>query len=379
MRAKIFVLAPIAPFRGGIARHTTALARSLATRVDADVEIESFARLYPRLLYPGENDRDDTFDGTLPFSHRYSIDTLDPLTWHRAASRIARQPGSLAIIPAWTFFVAPMFGWIARRLRRRGITVVMIVHNTADHERGGWKSRLLNWQLAAASGFVTHTAELKRQLREAGHAQPLAVNPHPPYADFPPAKGTLRREYKLELLCFGLVRRYKGVDVALRAFALARLRNARLTIAGEVWEDAVELRALIDRLGLEKNVKLIDRYVSDEEAAELFDRCDAVLAPYRSVTGSGVLALAQHYRRPVVATDLPGFRESVHHERTGWLFPAGDEKALAALLNTKVTRGSAIAMRDNLVCTPDLDQWQVYCQTIIELAEQITESKQSDQ
>ena len=373
---KVTLIAPIAPFRGGIARHSSAVAQALQSRPEINFEVESFVRLYPTYLYPGESDRDNIMDSDIHFSFRtrYALDAINPLTWNEAAGRITKFPRTVAIMPVWTFFLAPALGWITHRLRRKAVTVVMIVHNATDHESSYWKSRLLNWQLAAADGFITHTDDLAQQLRKAGHAQPISVSPHPPYSDFPKPSGSLKREHALELLCFGLVRRYKGVDIALRALEGARLSDVRLTIAGELWEAPEELRALIDSPGLRGKVELIDRYVSDAEAAELFDRCDAVLAPYRSVTGSGVLAMAQHYKRPVIASDLPGFCQKIEPGRTGWLFPSGSVSALARLLRDDVTREGALAMQASLEQAAGKENWQDYCQSLLEL---VSETKQS--
>ncbi len=53
-RRRIVVLGPAHPSKGGIAVHTTELARHLAQGPDADVKLVSWAKLYPELLYPGE-------------------------------------------------------------------------------------------------------------------------------------------------------------------------------------------------------------------------------------------------------------------------------------------------------------------------------------
>ena len=71
-----------------------------------------------------------------------------------------------------------------------------------------------------------------------------ALPPHLPDGPPQPRVAGVRRR----LLFFGKVRRYKGVDVLLRA--LTRLRDVQLTIAGEVYPDAADLDALVDRLGL---------------------------------------------------------------------------------------------------------------------------------
>lgn len=361
MTRAVTLVAPVAPFRGGIAQHSTALAASLARQQEACTRVRSFRRLYPRLLYPGASDRDpELIGGSIPGSS-YSLDTLNPLTWNVEVSK-----GDVVVIPAWTFFVAPMLGTIARKARKRGAAVVLIVHNAADHESAAWKSRLMSWQFEAASAFVVHTHDQARQLREAGFGQPIAVAPHPPYDDFPEAKGLLPRERALELLCFGLVRRYKGVDIALRALAAVERQDVRLTIVGEVWEDRLTLQALLEDPRLHGKVDFIDRYVSAAEAAEYFARSDVVLAPYRAVTGSGVLALAHHYRRPVAASDLPGFAEVIDHGVSGWLFPPEDEKALSVLLSG-LSRSAAEALQarrgTNMVCRG----WDAYAATVLDL------------
>jgi glycosyltransferase involved in cell wall biosynthesis len=364
----IALIAPVPPFRGGIARHSHALAQAIARNQPGRIKVISFARLYPRLLYPGTSDRDPDSGPDKTIDVEYTIDTLNPLSWHRAAAAVIRSQTRVVVIPAWTFFVAPALGWIARRLQKAGIRVVMIVHNAADHDGGKWKARLLDWQIAGADAILTHSDDLEDQLRYNRHVQPTAICPHPTYSDYPPAKQALPRERKLELLCFGLVRPYKGVDIALQALAASGLPDVRLTIAGEIWDNGSQIAKLIQKLGLQDKVEVLDRYVSDDEAAELFARCDAVLAPYRTVTGSGVAALARHYHRPVIASDLSGFRNSIVESQTGWFFPVADTTALATLLQTRVSRASAAAMEGHLQAAASNDGWQDYVQVIQELA-----------
>ena len=364
----IVIIAPLAPYRGGIARHSQAMAKALAQRCEGRVSGVSFSRLYPRLLYPGASDRDPDLSATRVLDVDYSIDSINPLSWRKVAKKLIRDRPTLVVIPAWTFFVAPALGFIARKLRKAGIRVVMIVHNAADHDANAWKARLLHWQIAATDAILTHGNELAAQLRAKSHLQPIAICQHPAYSDYPAARDVLPRECALELLCFGLVRHYKGVDIALRALAASGLSDVRLTIAGEVWEGGTQISQLIKQHNLHHRVEVIDRYVSDNEAARLFDRCDAVLAPYRTVTGSGVAALARHYRRPLIAPDLEGFRECIKDGQTGWLYPAGDEASLAQLIKTKVTRTSAAAMSSDLGTASNEDGWDDYARAVLSLA-----------
>jgi glycosyltransferase involved in cell wall biosynthesis len=360
----VTVIAPVPPFRGGIARHSLALCNALVARGDVRLSIESFDRLYPQFLYPGDSDR--STDVALPSTMQaaYVLDTVNPIGWRNVADAIVRRGDTIAVLPAWTFFTAPVLGYLARRLRRNGVHTVMVVHNANDHEAAGWKNRLLAWQISAADRFVTHTTALAQDLATIAPTTPSTIIAHPPFTDFPAAKGNLHQEFALELLMFGLVRPYKGLDLAIDALSASNRKDIRLTVAGEFWQDVAETRAKIDRLGLTRQIEIIPRYVADQEAAELFSRSDAVLAPYLSVTGSGVVALATHYGRPVIASNLPGLAECIRDGDNGWLFECGSVDALCDLLQHRVDRSKAREFAANVKADAD-DGWDRFAAALL--------------
>ncbi len=305
----------------------------------------SFARQYPAFLYPGQNERDPDMIAAPDPAARELLVGHDPRTWRRVAREIEEMRPDILVLPAWTFFLAPSLGWIARAARRGGSEVRMIVHNAFDHEENALKRRASLWQLAQADAFLTHGEALADTLRRHFPDRPVAVSPHPVFDDLPEPETVLPRRAPLELLFFGLVRPYKGLDIALEAFARARRNDMMLTVAGEFWEGLEETRALIARLGIGDRVELIPRFVSDAEAAALFDRADLTLLPYRSATGSGVTPTSYRYGRAVACSDLPGLASVVRPEETGWLTPPGDVEALAALLRGMTCERAAAAGR----------------------------------
>jgi glycosyltransferase involved in cell wall biosynthesis len=117
------------------------------------------------------------------------------------------------------------------------------------------------------------------------------------------------------------------------AEVVKRRDDVRLTILGRGSERA-RLESLIDELNLADKVRLLD-YVSDEELAELYRRCDVLVQP--SITDSGgdfeglgmVLLEAMSYQKPVVATKVGGILDIVHHNETGVLVEERDPQALA--------------------------------------------------
>jgi D-inositol-3-phosphate glycosyltransferase len=344
---RVAIVGPVEPFRSGVARHTTALARALARRPLTAVRVFSFSRQYPSLLFPGASDRAE--DGRAPrdLEVRYALDSLHPLSWHAVARDLAAFRPDLVVTPAWTFFLAPCLSYVMHQLRRRGIPVVAIVHNVADHESSALRAWLSAVQLRRASAYVTHTRQLATAIQKLVPGARVEVCVHPVF-DYPRAAGTLPKRAELELLMFGLLRPYKGLDLLLEALARLNSRSIRLSVVGEPWQDVAEILASIDRLGLRERVELVPRHVSDAEAAEYFERADAVVLPYRSVTGSGVLPLAYHYGKPVVVSRLPGFLELVEEGRTGWTVPVGEVEPLARVLGGQVTRAAALAMSQHI-------------------------------
>ena len=156
-----------------------------------------------------------------------------------------------------------------------------------------------------------------RPARELGiPARRSVVIPHgpftvarPPAALRTPGDGDGPRE----LLFFGKIRPYKGVDILLRAFAaLPPEFDAHLTVVGECGDKALrdELADLADAAGRSGHpVTLrLDR-VPEPEVTRLLEQADAMVLPYRHITtsGSGVLALC--HGRPLVMPDLPGLAE----------------------------------------------------------------------
>ncbi|MBD3665439.1 glycosyltransferase family 4 protein [Sulfitobacter aestuariivivens] len=330
-KRRIAVVGPMPPSKSGIARHTASVAQALEARGDAEVRVWSFYRQYPRLLFPGEAEESEDFAQNLALSTR-TIGGTAPLSWHRTIREIAAFGPNDLVMPAWTFFLAPALGCIARALRRRGSRCTMIVHNVSDHEGAAWKDRLMTYQLVQADQFLTHNAALRDTLQAQFPGRPVHVFPHPVFSDYPEPTGALARDWPLELLFFGLVRPYKGLDILIDAFALSGRTDARLTIVGEFWAGLKDTRDKIAALRVKDRIELVPRFVGDAEAAEFFARADAVVLPYRSVTGSGVIPTAYRYGRAVVASDLPGLADVVDHGKTGWLVPSGDVEALASCI-----------------------------------------------
>src|ERR687891_242335 len=115
------------------------------------------------------------------------------------------------------------------------------------------------------------------------------------------------------VLCFGVVRPYKGVDVLVNAF--------RSVEGAELWVVGRPLGVSLDSLGAPPHVRFVPRYVSDAELPAFFRRADLLVLPHRTVDVSGVLAAGLAFGKPMVLSDVGGFRELVEEHGAGRLVP----------------------------------------------------------
>ncbi len=138
----------------------------------------------------------------------------------------------------------------------------------------------------------------------------------------------------------GRLRKYKRVDLIIRAFAQLTAPDARLDIAGA--GDAREgLERLAHSLDLGGRVRFLGR-ISEEEKVDLMRRAWA-LTFTSPKEGWGITNLeAAACGTPVIASNSPGIRESVRDGQTGYLVPHGDVAALAAAMTRLVTTPSLV-------------------------------------
>lgn len=139
----------------------------------------------------------------------------------------------------------------------------------------------------------------------------------------------------------GRLKRYKGVDLVLRAFARVGHPDARLEIAG-AGDYRPALERLAARLALGERVRFLGR-VSEAEKLDLLRRAWA-LAFASPKEGWGITNLeAAACGTPVVASDSPGIRESVRPGETGYLVPHGDVGAMAARMDALAADPALVA------------------------------------
>ncbi len=322
---RLALVGPAHPQKGGITQHTAALGRELAARGHEVAQV-GWRHPYPSLLYPGQLEVDGGAEVVTAVPVHRALSWWDPLGWWRVGASVSRGDRCLLVLPATPH--APALRVLARRCARRGTPTTLVVHNVVPHEARPGDEALIGVLVRAVDRVVVHTDEEARRARELG-ARDVRMTPLP--AALPDAVSTTGPRGPGDPtvgLIFGLVRPYKGVDVAIRA--LAHVPRARLVIAGEFWTPVAELESLAAELGVADRVTLLPGYVPAADVPELFRACGVVLAPYRSATGTQAAALARASGRPIIASDTGGLGPDVVHDVDGLLVPPGDVEALAA-------------------------------------------------
>jgi len=139
------------------------------------------------------------------------------------------------------------------------------------------------------------------------------------------------------------LRRYKSIDVAIRAFDLIqrRLPEARMLVMGR-GPDEERLKRLAAKLHLADKIEFRG-FMPWEELVRTLHRCHVFLNPSPKEGWGLTVVEANQCGLPVVASDRPGLKDSVRHGETGALVPYGNVEAFAhealAILNDADLRG----------------------------------------
>lgn len=341
--ARIAVVGPVHPYRGGIAHFTEMTVQGLVGR-GHDVRPVSFSRQYPELLFPGETqfEPDDEAPRHVREAPRL-LDSLNPFSWLRTALKLRDIEPDVVAFQYWMPFFAPAYGTVARLLRWAGIPSIAVVHNALPHERhlgDAWLSRFF---LRACDGHVVMSDAVSEDLRSLRRPDASVQQiEHPVYERFGDPMPTVEARAALDLpsdapvlLFFGFVREYKGLHVLLNALprVLERRPDLHLVVAGEPYDDPERYHRLIRTHELEDRVHWYDEYIPSGDVPVYFGAADLVVQPYVSATQSGVAQIATHFEVPMIVTDVGGLAETIPHEETGFVVPPEDPSALSAAID----------------------------------------------
>lgn len=359
-RLRLCVVGSSTRFLSGISYYTIRLANALAA--EHIVSAIPMRQLLPARLYPGRRRVGAPIAG---LGYSASIRVFPGVDWYWLPSLLGalaflthRRP-QVVIFEWWTGTVLHTYVALALAARLLGARVVVEFHEILDP--GELRLPLAHAYVRAvapllmrqASGFVVHSRHdataLRERYRLAG--RPVAIVPHGPYDHHAPSTRAGRRrdapDEACNLLFFGVIRPYKGLEDLVRAFDAipeSEIERYWLTIVGETWEGWTLPEQLVARSRYRDRITFVNRYVPDDEATGYFAGADAVVLPYRRSSASGPLHIAMSLGLPTIVSAVGGLVEAVVGYDGVRLVPPGDPAALGrAIEQIAVWRGQRFA------------------------------------
>ena len=323
MSSKVIIVGSAYPLRGGIANFNESLCREMMN-TGIDASIVSFSLQYPSIFFPGKSQYETAppNEAIRNISIVSLINSINPFSWLTAAKYILNQKPDVIVVRYWLPFLAPALGSVLRLVRRKNkaIRIIAITDNVLPHEKRIGDKLLTRYFVNSCDAFVVMSESVKNELMQFTTSPHVRLIHHPVYDIFGEHASQEAGRIKLGLdfnkryiLFFGFIRKYKGLDLLIRALAHPGLRSldVHLIVAGEFYDDREFYIKLIDECDVKSRTIMFDHYISADQVKYFFAAANLVTQPYRNASQSGITQLAYHFERPVLVTNVGGLSEVI--------------------------------------------------------------------
>ena len=371
--AKVFIIGPAFPLRGGLASFDELFCEAL-NKEGHQCEIISYSLQYPNFLFPGSTQYH--VNGTAPknITIHTLINSVNPLSWFKTASFIKKQKPDFIIFRFWIPFMGPALGTIARLVKKQNIKVLAITDNVIPHEKRLGDKQLASYFIKGCDAFVTMSKAVMNDLEKFTNTSHKKYLLHPLYTAFgdkiPKQEARLKLHLKQDdriILFFGLIRKYKGLDLLIEAFSLLKANpHNKLLIAGEFYEDKQPYFDLISKYKLEEQIILLNQFIPNDDVKYYFSAADIVALPYRSATQSGVTQVSFHFEVPTLVTNVGGLGEIIPHNVAGYVVEPNPQ-AIASSLEDYFENNKEQAFTEGMMQEKQKYEWSIFVNEIISL------------
>lgn len=248
----------------------------------------------------------------------------------------------------------PLELWFLKLAKAMGVKIVYTVHNVLPHDTGLTYKSIYKKIYLFVDTLICHSVQARNELiAEFGMSdEKIWVIPHGPMShdrvniSRADARKLLSyREDQVVILCFGVIRPYKGIEFLLDALKIItkKYKNTSLVIAGNGEAAYLDkIRKYISELKLNEHVRQDFKYIPDNELPIYFQAADILVYPYKNITQSGALLTGMTYGKPIVASSVGGLKETLRDGKIGLLIEYGNAEnladALMALINSPEER-----------------------------------------
>lgn len=369
---KIVIVSPAYPLRGGIAHSAGLLYKELAK--DHEVILITFKRQYPNFLFPGKS-QTESGERIVNIPSEVILDSINPFNWNSTAKRIISFKPELVIFKHWLPFFAPCYGWMAKKIKKNSnAKLIAVCHNIIPHERRIGDKTLSKYFLKTIDYFIPLSDQVKKDLFLFVKNPLYKLLPLPVFSlfgekiDKDKAKKNLKLSDKKNLLFFGFIRDYKGLDVLIEAFSIVRKTlDVKLIVAGEFYEPEEKYIKLIQKHKLEEAVILKKDFIPTTDVKYYFSASDAVVLPYKSATQSGIVQVAVNFCVPVIATNVGGIGEVIEDGETGYVVEKENPEKLAQAIIRFYNERKEKEFSSNMKSLKEKYSWHNFVKGMFEL------------
>ena len=320
----ITIIGPNKKFLSGISYYTIKLANVLCKKYK--ISAITIKNLLPKFLFPGKN-RVGKKISNLEFDR--SVQVCNCLDYYifpgifKAVNFLTKQNPDVIVMQWWSSSTALNY-LLLKIINKLFFNKKMIIefHEILDPlENNIWVLRIYVRLISKIlfnnlDAYVVHSNDDKNLVQKEYNLkkEKVFVIPHGPYDNYIKETEIKGNKKKFNILFFGLIRNYKGLEYLIEAFNKIPpelIKNFRLNIVGEIWDNKKAIYAMIENSKYKDQIKLINRYVCDEEVNKYFNLADIVVLPYIRVSQSGVAQIAVSYGKPIITTNIGSLIETL--------------------------------------------------------------------
>lgn len=368
---KIAILSCFYPYRGGISQFNACLYGELGKR--HDVKAFNFSRQYPEFLFPGKTQYVTEDDEAVKIDSERLLDTANPFSYVSTLKKIREWKPDLLLVRYWMSWFAPSLGYVTRGMKGK-CKVISILDNVVPHEPRFFDKPFTKYFLKGSDGYVTLCDAVAEDLLRLKPDAVHKVIPHPLYSHFGARKDRTETERKLGLLpgkknilFFGLIREYKGLDILIDAFS-GLGDDYQLIIAGEPYGSFDKYAEMMENAGKDR-IRTFLHYIKDSEVSDFFSVADVAVLPYRSATQSGISSVSYHFEVPMIVTDVGGLKETIGDKGTGIvtsdISPEAVRKEILGYFANPEIRRNCVA---NIRKVKEELSWKSFCDKLLDFS-----------
>lgn len=343
----------------------------------------------------------------------------NPLSWERTFQLIINLRPDIVVFQ-WAIAIQGLpMGYIARRLKKKGVHVVFDLHFVNQKEGSSLDKQLTKMGIRHARSYVVHATQTADELKalfpkrpfllvEDGNGQTektkIVKLYHPVYDMFKPDPDFDKEAVKAAMglkkhvfLFFGFIRKYKGLHLAIEAFNTLQKSHddVSLLIVGESFWQTLDNKKLatkvknklfgiaksiflkkqdderhynpldlIQQYKIEDSVVVVNDFVPNEDVHKYFQVSDNLVLFYITATPSGVESIGYNFNIPMLASAVGHFPETIQDGFNGYLANPNDIHNMASVMEKAITNQIP---RENIGKTSREMSWENYAKAISNL------------